>query len=330
MVGGTSKELKTELININSNDTYTDTKTIETNTKYALDSILISRAALLARSGRLNQAMELISPMVYGKCMNRGAVELLAKIYAQQGRVDDAIRLWKNALEIDPGNPDYSRAIKRCLHFKKSKLPSSIKLLKTFLTVLVLVVLAAAIIALGVIQTGRQLRKVTALVQEALKVETAINRTLINNGNKIDIFVSEFKKTRIQSIPETDIDTQTISVQDEDIEMAVSKALLSHEVTRKLFLTVARNGSTIEITGKVPSLEIWYLVEAIVKSVPGMKSMNLTGLVISQTYIVQDGDSLWSIAEKFYGDPNKWGNIAMENELPMPYLLNVGQELEIN
>lgn len=48
-----------------------------------------------------------------------------------------------------------------------------------------------------------------------------------------------------------------------------------------------------------------------------------------QTYTIQSGDSLASIAQEVYGDPTKWRDIAQANELREPYSLTVGQSLEI-
>ncbi len=44
-------------------------------------------------------------------------------------------------------------------------------------------------------------------------------------------------------------------------------------------------------------------------------------------YIVQHGDSLWSIAGKKLGDPHRWREIARLNSLESPYLLLIGQRL---
>lgn len=48
-------------------------------------------------------------------------------------------------------------------------------------------------------------------------------------------------------------------------------------------------------------------------------------------YIVQKGDTLESIAGKFYGDSSKWRPIFSANKPPMtdPSDLKVGQELKI-
>ncbi|MGL6236611.1 MAG: LysM peptidoglycan-binding domain-containing protein [Segniliparus sp.] len=49
----------------------------------------------------------------------------------------------------------------------------------------------------------------------------------------------------------------------------------------------------------------------------------------AQTYVVEGGDTLSAIAERFYGDANLYGKIAEANGIANPDLINVGQELVI-
>lgn len=46
-------------------------------------------------------------------------------------------------------------------------------------------------------------------------------------------------------------------------------------------------------------------------------------------YTVQDGDTLWDIADRHLGDPTRWSSIADENELADPSQLGVGQKLRM-
>ncbi|WP_412544179.1 LysM peptidoglycan-binding domain-containing protein [Longispora sp. K20-0274] len=49
----------------------------------------------------------------------------------------------------------------------------------------------------------------------------------------------------------------------------------------------------------------------------------------AQTYTVQGGDTLWAIAERYYGDGNQYMKIASANGIPDPDAINVGQTLTI-
>lgn len=48
-----------------------------------------------------------------------------------------------------------------------------------------------------------------------------------------------------------------------------------------------------------------------------------------QTHTVGDGESLWVIAERYYGDGNQYQRIADANGIPNPDLINAGQVLTI-
>jgi nucleoid-associated protein YgaU len=49
----------------------------------------------------------------------------------------------------------------------------------------------------------------------------------------------------------------------------------------------------------------------------------------AQTYDVKEGDSLWSIAEQVYKDGYKWSEIAKENNIENPDLIEKGMKLKI-
>jgi nucleoid-associated protein YgaU len=49
----------------------------------------------------------------------------------------------------------------------------------------------------------------------------------------------------------------------------------------------------------------------------------------TKTYVVKQGDSLWYIAYREYGDPSKWRPIAYKNKMDNPRFLIPGSELII-
>ena len=68
------------------------------------------------------------------------------------------------------------------------------------------------------------------------------------------------------------------------------------------------------------------LTEAVIESVAD----SLAKMCIrDRTYTVQSGDTLWAIAERYYGDGNQYMKIASANSIANPDLINPGQVLVI-
>lgn len=60
-----------------------------------------------------------------------------------------------------------------------------------------------------------------------------------------------------------------------------------------------------------------------------LKETSLLSADLTKRWLVTQGDSLWSISNKQYGNPNEWRLIAEANKIDNPRLLNPGQELKI-
>jgi hypothetical protein len=60
-----------------------------------------------------------------------------------------------------------------------------------------------------------------------------------------------------------------------------------------------------------------------------VKELNLQSSDLTKKRVVQEGDSLWSIAAKEYGDPADWRLIADANRIANPRWLETGRELVI-
>ena len=51
--------------------------------------------------------------------------------------------------------------------------------------------------------------------------------------------------------------------------------------------------------------------------------------IMGSTYTVKEGDTLWDISQRAYGDPYKWVDISNKNQLPNPDLIFVDAVLQI-
>ncbi len=49
----------------------------------------------------------------------------------------------------------------------------------------------------------------------------------------------------------------------------------------------------------------------------------------TQKHVVTKGESLWSIAQKYYGDGFKWKEIAEANKITNPDILEIGQTISV-
>lgn len=50
---------------------------------------------------------------------------------------------------------------------------------------------------------------------------------------------------------------------------------------------------------------------------------------VDNTYEIQAGDTFWTIAERYYGDPNRWTDIARANQHVDPRQLGIGQVISL-
>lgn len=76
-----------------------------------LDTVVVSQATRLAREGRLGDAEQLLAGRGLVPDASAVVLDLLAKVYAQQGRLAEARGLWTRALQADPSNAGMAAAL---------------------------------------------------------------------------------------------------------------------------------------------------------------------------------------------------------------------------
>ena len=82
---------------------------------------ILKRDALLARKGEYVEAENLLEPLCNNDNLRIEAIDLLAKVYAQQGKINQAQALWLKALQRDPSNIHFLSALRMCAYYKKSR-----------------------------------------------------------------------------------------------------------------------------------------------------------------------------------------------------------------
>jgi len=82
---------------------------------------ILVRAGLLARRGNLREAENLLSTMSDADSRRIEVLDLVAKVYAQQGKIDQAQAMWLQALQRYPSNTHFLSALRLCASYKQSR-----------------------------------------------------------------------------------------------------------------------------------------------------------------------------------------------------------------
>jgi len=85
------------------------------------ESVTMAWAAVLARKGKLKQAEAMLLPLASQSLASTGVLDLLAKVYAQQLKIEDARSLWLRAVQLEPDNTHFWSAGLRCANILKKK-----------------------------------------------------------------------------------------------------------------------------------------------------------------------------------------------------------------
>lgn len=124
---------------------------------------LLSRAALLARKGEYAAAESLLKQLLCSENESPRALDLLARIHAQQGRFSEAETFWKRALEVEPNNESYLAGLNRIAQMRSRPLWAG-----------ALLPMAAAFIAIFVLSlVGFAVRNQIVYLRESLLREVA-------------------------------------------------------------------------------------------------------------------------------------------------------------
>jgi Flp pilus assembly protein TadD len=113
-----------------------------------LEAIILARATFLARKGELAKAEELLIPLTNKSDSRIEALDLLGKIYAQRGEIEQAQTVWLQALQREPSNLHFLGALQMCARCGNSRFnrfvswPSG---LRNFVVFLLLVALAVVV-----------------------------------------------------------------------------------------------------------------------------------------------------------------------------------------
>ena len=101
----------------------------------------------------------------------------------------------------------------------------------------------------------------------------------------------------------------------------------------ELQVAAARQGAVIILDGFVASFSDRQALMTLAGEMAGVETVNAVDLFIRlpAIYVVQEGDTLWDITYRLYGDMNKMPTLVAANraQLPSPEQLRVGMELQL-
>lgn len=83
------------------------------------EPLITFQATLLAREGNFKQAEDLLLPFASTSQSLIGTLDLLAKVYAQQGKIEEARELWLVAAQKEPSDKHFLRAVSHCENIQR-------------------------------------------------------------------------------------------------------------------------------------------------------------------------------------------------------------------
>ena len=279
-----------------------------------VESAIIWRAQYIAWNVDLHKAEQLLFRLIFKeKSKNPQAMDLLARIYFQQGKYEKSKDLFLQARELQSGNPALRRVASQIQKMAKS--PSS-----ALIGYRVGLLMRSALMVLLICFIGWGGTKVYDFSQRWLEGPVAVQ-------NLVGRFHYEY-----DSITKDMVYVPASAVADEDgtynMGFTRRKASNGREIGR-IEVSVERSGSSLKASGRVPTLYVRYLVEESLRGIPGITDVDMGDLTVDRSYRVVKGDSLWISAKKIYGEGSSWTVLARINDLDNPSKLRVGQELSL-
>jgi len=87
-----------------------------------VSQIALAQATELARAGKYAESERLLNEMIQEPTVSSSALDLLARIRAQQGRFKEAEALWTQVLEREPGNRQSQVALRQVRHGRMNRI----------------------------------------------------------------------------------------------------------------------------------------------------------------------------------------------------------------
>ena len=294
----------------------------------ALPQVYYNQALELARAGSLPAARDkLLAVLTLDPEMVTAHV-VLGKVYGQICQYHQAIACWETALELDPGNAAAKAGIA-----KARELQTQLDRRHTYRHGL-RVGLAAMLFVVGVVslQTYREVssRLASPPPLPVTSVRTALENTpalheaeveVLARGDGIQIVGSvdtDEQRQLVKAVAESEAGGTPVDISAVTVRHAAPLAesfthLLELEENQDLrSIKVTQQGDVLRLSGTVPSDSDVHRAEALARALVGVRAVDTSELSSMGMidYVVQDGDTLWDLAVRFYGDGAEWPRIV--------------------
>jgi len=133
--------------------------------------------------------------------------------------------------------------------------------------------------------------------------------------------------TPMEVLPPAEQDPDSVAVEPavaQDPTGAVAVDLLGQSIEETLW---PQGGPTV--ADDVQAEDPWVLRAPTLMPEPEAQPVQAAGGVRTVEYVVQEDDSLWTIAAHWFGDATRWQEIARNNPAINPDRLRVGQKLQL-
>lgn len=230
------------------------------------------------------------------------AYQALAKVCMQQNQPDEAREYWERVLKLSRDNEDARRGLKACEVMASGKEVRSIAQpagWNVFATVIP--VIAALLIGY-------------------------LGHALFS-GNKVN------ENTVVLSI-EANPKEKDIKMSEHDLKGPLERIFGSNREISSLDISIKQEANNIVLSGNVPSYILKASISDLARKVKGVNLIDDTGINVvlpPRYHKVRPGDTLSLIADKIYGDTEKWTVIyeANKNVLKDPNFINTGRQILI-
>lgn len=274
-----------------------------------LEVLVGSQAAEWAKQGQWQHAEAFLRPLAQQPEASPLVLDLLAKVLAQQGRLDEAKALWHRASAMQPDNDAFRRAIARCEQFKRFRTRLSIRWVT-----LVAIIGVWFMLTIGLVLNNRLLKQQLVSLNHEIRI---LKQQLASLNQRTRSLMSKTpSKPQKQPVPQR-------------YAHDIAEAFRTDAILSKLNIVVKQDGSIVQLFGEIPNLWIRFHAERLARQTAPKAMIDISGLRLPTYYEVKQGDCLWRIAQRIYGNPLQWKELANANGLKPPYYIRSGQRLRL-